>query len=135
MPSPWVDNTHLAAQQSPMEGLRFFTTSQDLLPASEALTALAEGQAQCAVTGTALEHLLQHHDLLLLESVMQTVVVFSRMQPHQKGQVMDLMGMHGIHQLLNGRPRYIPVGTLTLTSPSPAAHPALISNTHIPNKP
>lgn len=95
----------------PLEGLRFLTTGQETLEASEALHALAEGQSQCAVTGEALEHLLQHHDLSVLEIVMRNVVVFSRMKPHQKGQVMDLLGMAGIHQMYQGQPRYIPVGS------------------------
>lgn len=93
------------------EGLRFLTTEQEILEPSDALNALAEGRVQCAVTGEALEHLLQHHDLSVLESVMQNVVVFSRMKPHQKGQVVDLLGMPGIHQLFQGHARYIPVGS------------------------
>ena len=95
----------------PLEGLRFLTTEQEVLEPSEALHALAEGRLQCAVTGEALEHLLQHHDLSVLESVMQNAVVFSRMKPHQKGQVVDLLGMPGIHQMFQGHARYIPVGS------------------------
>ena len=95
----------------PLEGLRFLTTEQEVLEPSEALHALAEGRLQCAVTGEALEHLLQHHDLSVLESVMQNVVVFSRMKPHQKGQVVDLLGMPGIRQMFQGHARYIPVGS------------------------
>ena len=94
----------------PLEGLRFLTTELETLEASEALHALAEGQLQCAVTGDALEHLLQYHDCSVLETVMQSVVVFSRMKPHQKGQVMDLLGMAGIHQMFQGHARHIPVG-------------------------
>ena len=104
-----------AAPEHPLEGLRFLINGQETLEPSEALTALAEGQMQCAVTGDALEHLLQHHDLSVLETIMRSVVVFSRMQPHQKGQVMDLLGMQGIHQLFSGRTRYIPVRAKRVT--------------------
>ena len=75
----------------------------------DALTALAEGSMQCAVTGDAFEQLLQMRDISLLETVMRSAVVFSRMQPHQKGQVMDLLGRRGIHQPYEGIPRHIPV--------------------------
>ncbi len=78
----------------------------------EALTAMAEGSTQCAVTGDAFEHLLQLHDVSVLEAVMRNAVVFSRMQPHQKGQVMDLLGTRGIHQPYDGQPRHIQVNTL-----------------------
>ncbi|KAL0036849.1 hypothetical protein WJX77_002108 [Trebouxia sp. C0004] len=96
-----------AAPEPSWEGLRFLTAGHQTLEASQALTALAEGQMRCAVTGDAFEHLLQHHDLSLLELVIRNVAVFSRMQPQQKGQVMDLLGIQGIHQLFNGRPRHI----------------------------
>ena len=79
------------------------------------LTALAEGQVQCAVTGDAFEHMLQLGDLSLLESVMRNAVVFARMKPHQKGLVMDLLGTTGIHQPFNGQPRHLQV-----SSPTPA---------------
>lgn len=92
-----------------LEGLRFLTVRQEPLEASEALRALGEGQMQCAVTGDALTYLLQHHDLSVLETVMRNVIVFSRMKPDQKGQVMDLLGMAGIHQRFQGQARYIPV--------------------------
>lgn len=92
-----------------LDRLRFCTARHGQLGPAEALSALAEGQMQCAVTGTAFEQLLQQEDLSILETVMRSAVVFSRMQPHQKGQVMDLLSMQGIHQLFNGQPRYIPV--------------------------
>ena len=112
--TPMVDASPTLGRQTPgasLEGLRFLTPEQETLEASEALHALAEGRLQCAVSGEALEHLLQHHDLSGLETVMRNVVVFSRMKPHQKGQVMDLLGMRGIHQMIQGHTRYIPVGT------------------------
>ena len=92
-----------------LKGLRFSTSSGEMCDPSEALSAMAEGQMQCAVTGPALQGLLQLSDLSVLETVMRSAVVFSRMQPHQKGQVMDLLGMMGIHQIFNGQSRFIPV--------------------------
>ena len=76
----------------------------------DALTAMAEGSMQCAVTGDAFELLLQLREASLLETVLRNAVVFSRMQPHQKGQVMDLLGYRGIHQPNGGNPRHIQVG-------------------------
>lgn len=105
-----------AAPEPSWEGLKFLTAGHQTLEASQALTALAEGHMRCAVTGDAFEHLLQHHDLSLLELVMRNVAVFSRMQPQQKGQVMDLLGIQGIHQLFNGRPRHIVVSTHPVTA-------------------
>ena len=92
-----------------LEGLRFSVSSGETRDSSVALSAMAEGQMQCAVTGNALERLLQLSDLSVLETVMRSAVVFSRMQPHQKGQVMDLLGMMGVHQIFNGQSRFIPV--------------------------
>ena len=92
-----------------MEGFRLSVAGQEHVDAAQVLAALAEGQMQCAVTGDALEALLQHHDMSMLETVMHSVVVFSRMQPHQKGQVMDLLGMTGVHQLFHGQPRHVAV--------------------------
>ena len=105
-----------AQPQQQLEGLRFHMAGGHCLDASEVVNALAEGQMQCAVTGDALEALLQQHDLSLLETVLRNAVVFSRMKPHQKGQVMDLLGINGIHQLINGRLRYIPVRPLLCIS-------------------
>ncbi len=102
--------------RGPLEGLRFQMAGGHCLDASEVVHALAEGQMQCAVTGDALEALLQQHDLSLLETVLRNAVVFSRMKPHQKGQVMDLLGINGIHQLINGRLRCIPVRPLVCRS-------------------
>ena len=75
----------------------------------DAMTAMAEGSMQCAVTGDAFEMMLQMHDVSVLETVMRSAIVFSRMQPHQKGQVMDLLGFRGIHQPHEGNPRHIQV--------------------------
>ena len=99
-----------------LKGLRLSTSSGEMCDPSEALSAMAEGQMQCAVTGNALERLLQLSDLSVLETVMRSAVVFSRMQPHQKGQVMDLLGMMGVHQIFNGQSRFIPVCCHTMFS-------------------
>lgn len=48
----------------------------------EAMAALAIGQARCAVTGDAFQLLLQHQELFMLQTVMCSAVVFSRMQVH-----------------------------------------------------
>ena len=73
-----------------------------------------QGEAQCCVTGPALEQLLQLGDLPLLETVMRNVVVFSRMKPHQKGQVMDLLSTRGLHQLIDGQQQHLPVRACSL---------------------
>ena len=95
-----------------LKGLSFTsgTGRQHIMDPSEAFTFMTEGTMQCAVTGDAFEHLLQMRDVSLLEAVMRNVVAFSRMQPHQKGQVMDLLGTRGIHQQFEGQPRHIQVG-------------------------
>ena len=80
--------------------------------ASEALTSIAKGQAQCCITGTAFAQLLQRPDLSVLETVMQNVVVFARMQSHQKGQVMELLSSRGLHQVFRGQKRHIPVSSI-----------------------
>lgn len=79
---------------------------------TEGLLCAVQGQAQCCVTGPAFEQLLQQEDLSLVETVMRNVTVFARMRPHQKGQVMDLLGSRGLHQMHRGHPRTIPVSLL-----------------------
>lgn len=94
------------------DGQRFFLGTGDIRQdneATKAVTSIAEGQAQCAVTGPAFEHLLQQEDLGVLQAVLQNAVVFARMRPHQKAQVMSLLGAAGLHQILHGRHRHIPV--------------------------
>lgn len=68
-----------------------------------------QGEVQCCVTGPAFEHLLQLGNASLLETVMRNVVVFSRMKPHQKGQVMDLLGSRGLHQMHAGQQQHVSV--------------------------
>lgn len=77
--------------------------------AHEALTSIAQGQVQCCVTGSAFAHLLQQADTSLLQAVMQNVAVFARMQSRQKGQVMELLGARGLHQVIRGQQRHIEV--------------------------
>lgn len=74
-----------------------------------AVTALAEGQVQCAVTGDAFRLLLQLPDQVVLDAVMRNVVVFARMKPHQKGQIMSLLNARGLHQMCHGKQRHIQV--------------------------
>ena len=90
---------------------------------TEALTAMAQGQMRCAVTGEAFELLLQLPDESALYAMMQNVVVFARMKPHQKGQVMHLLGLRGLHQRCQGRQRHLPV--------SKHRHPCDSMHTHI----
>lgn len=71
---------------------------------------MLQGEAQCCVTGAALEHILQLGNASLLEAVMNSVVVFSRMRPYQKGQVMSLLSSTGLHQLIQGQQHHLPVG-------------------------
>lgn len=97
------------------EGLKFtlgFGDVREDAEAIKALTSIAEGQAQCCITGAAFEHLLQQEDLAVLQAVLQNAVVFARMRPHQKAQVLNLLGGAGIHQSFRGRHRHIPVSNL-----------------------
>ena len=71
------------------EGLKFSLGfgAQDVREDTEAInamTSIAKGDTQCAITGAAFEHLLQQEDLSILEAVLQNAVVFARMRPHQK---------------------------------------------------
>lgn len=94
------------------DGQRFLLGTGDVRQddeATRALTSIAEGQAQCAITGAAFEHLLQQEDLAVLQAVLQNAVVFARMRPHQKAQVLSLLGAGGLHQVFQGRHRHIPV--------------------------
>ncbi len=99
-----------AHPRATLGGLKFIQAEGNLeCEAGWALTALAEGHLQCTVTGDAFDHVLQLGDISLLESVMRNAVVFARMKPHQKGQVVDLLSATGIHQLFDGQPRHIQV--------------------------
>ncbi len=75
--------------------------------APEALQSIAQGQAQCCVTGQAFEYLLQHAEPAVTESVMQHAVVFARMQSHQKGQVMELLSSRGLDRVVADQQQHI----------------------------
>ena len=101
----------LIPTESLLKGLTFTSGAgrQHVQP-GEAVKSMAEGTVQCAVTADAFEYLLQMRDVSVLEAVLRSAVVFSRMQPHQKGQVVDLLGAKGIHQPFEGQPRHVKVG-------------------------
>ena len=64
------------------------------------------------MTGPAFEHMVQHGEPTLIEAIMSSVKVFSRMRSQQKGQVMDLLGQRGLYQHAlprDAEPRHIPV--------------------------
>lgn len=83
--------------------------------ALQALQSLAQGQAQCCVTGRAFDHMLQHSEpAAMIETVLQNAVMFARMRSYQKGQVMELLSSRGLHQIVAGQKRHIPVSCLTL---------------------
>ena len=105
--------------------LRFVIGDDDTeWDAMQALTALAEGRVQCAVTGEAFQVLLQLPDVSALGAVMRNVVVFARMKPLQKGQVIDLLNARGLHQMHEGKPRHIQVyNSSTPFSPPQTDHP------------
>lgn len=73
---------------------------------------MLQGSLQCCVTGAAFQQMVQHGEPLLIEAVMSSVKVFSRMHSQQKGQVMDLLGQQGLYQHAlqqDAEPRHIPV--------------------------
>ena len=103
------------ADREPLSMLSFvMSVTGQVLPAAEALNGLAEGQLQCALTGDAFKHMLRQCDLSVLETVMRNTVVFACMKPHQKGQVMDLLGSRGLHQVNHGQWCHIQVSTHNL---------------------
>lgn len=83
--------------------------------ALQALTSVAQGRAQCCVTGPAFAHILAQADRTVLDMVLQNVVVFAHMQSQQKGQVMELLGSRGLHVMLDGQQRHIQVATYYLS--------------------
>lgn len=112
---PSLESQNSANFRLQCDGQRFLLGTGDIRQDSEAtraLTSIAEGEAQCAITGAAFEHLLQQEDLAVLQAVLQNAVVFARMRPHQKAQVMSLLGAAGLHQVFQGRHRHIPVRAL-----------------------
>ena len=104
-PSPWPPSPAPG-----VDGLRFVLgLSNKAMSPIQALTALAEGRLQCAITGAAFQHLLESSDLAPLEIVMRSVVVFARMQPQHKGKAVELLTVKGVHQMHDGAPRHIQV--------------------------
>ncbi|KAL3162329.1 hypothetical protein ABBQ32_010013 [Trebouxia sp. C0010 RCD-2024] len=73
-----------------------------------AFQAISEGEAPCCITGPAFDYLLQQPDQALIQTVMLNCVAFTRMKANQKGQLMELLGRHGLHQVLNRQRRHIP---------------------------
>ena len=101
----------LPSSADPTEGLSLTGhQGQRSYSAAQALTAMAEGHLQCAVTSAAFDHLLQHATISVIQTVMRTAVVFARMKPHQKGQVMGLLGSAGLHHAFQGQSRHLLVG-------------------------
>ena len=94
------------------------TICADCITGSHWDALLVQGEAQCCMTGAAFEHMLQLGNQSLLEIVMRNVVVFSRMKSHQKGQVMDLLGTRGLHQIVAGQQQHLPVGHLLQCLPA-----------------
>ena len=100
-----------SSSHMPQAQIRFSTATggKQLGRIEPAIAAIAAGKAQCVVTGDALEQLLQSTDMLPLETVMRHVVIFARMKPAQKGQVVDLLNIRGLHQMHHGQPHHIQV--------------------------
>ena len=100
--------------QDPCAGLCFtcegYSPQDEPQSALQALQSIAQGQAQCCVTGQAFDHMLQHAEPApLVQTVMQNAVVFACMRSHQKGQVMELLSSRGLHQIADDQKRHIPV--------------------------
>lgn len=104
--------------QQPCQGLRVTLEGRETAYGGEdalrALISIAQGRAQCCVTGPAFAHMLGQADRGVLDMVLQNVVVFARMQSHQKGQVMELLGAQGLHLVLDGQQHHIRVATWNL---------------------
>lgn len=65
------------------------------LTKSSAMTLIAEGH-QCIITGPVFEYLLQHAEPVFMETVLRNVAVCARMRSHQKAQLVQLLGAHGL---------------------------------------
>ena len=116
-----VTRADLSCLRFPLQGLHrasstclLFTSEGYSLEAQpqtalKALQSIAQGQAQCCVTGQAFEYLLQHAEPAVIESVMQHAVVFAHMQSHQKGQIMELLSSRGLDRVMADQQHHIPV--------------------------
>ena len=65
------------------------------LTKSSAMTLIAEGH-QCIITGPVFEYMLQRAEPVFLETVLRNVAVCARMRSHQKAQLVQLLGTHGL---------------------------------------
>ncbi|KAL3147625.1 hypothetical protein ABBQ38_014675 [Trebouxia sp. C0009 RCD-2024] len=74
----------------------------------KAFQAISEGEAPCCITGPAFDYLLQQPNQVLIQTVMLNCVAFTCMKANQKGQLMELLGRRGLHQVLNRQQRHIP---------------------------
>lgn len=98
---------------STLEGVSWVTCWDDhSYSMAQAVTTMAEGHLQCAVTGAAFAHLLQHASGLVIEAIMRNAVVFARMRPQQKGQVMDLLASRGLRLTCQGQSRQLLVSSV-----------------------
>ena len=61
----------------------------------DAVALIAEGH-QCIITGAVFEYMLQHAESAFLETVLRNVAVCARMKSHQKAQLVQLLGAHGM---------------------------------------
>ena len=68
----------------------------------DAYALIAEGH-QCTITGSVFAYLLQHAEPTLLETVLRNVAVCARMKSHQKAQLVQLLGTHGLTVSSNRR--------------------------------
>ena len=80
------------------DALSFVSAEEgQLLPLTEsdAKALIAEGH-QCIITGPVFEYMLQHAEPVFLETVLRNVAVCARMRSHQKAQLVQLLGTHGL---------------------------------------
>ncbi|DBA99058.1 TPA: hypothetical protein ACH3X1_014197 [Trebouxia sp. C0004] len=97
-------------QSTAREGLSFVLDNGDTFEDGDTLRAfntISQGTMQCCITGPAFEYLLQQPNQALVQAVMLNSVAFTRMRSHQKGQLMNLLGRKGLHQMLNGQRQHI----------------------------
>ncbi len=121
LPQHQLSQSHFRSDhpQDPCASLCFtcegYSPQDESQSALQALQSIAQGQAQCCVTGQAFDHMLQHAEpAALVQTVMQNAMVFARMHSHQKGQVMELLSSRGLHQIVDGQKRHVPVSCLSL---------------------
>ncbi|KAA6428240.1 MAG: hypothetical protein FRX49_01836 [Trebouxia sp. A1-2] len=104
------DDSLQSTAEAAREGLSFVLDNGDTFEEGDTLRAfntISQGSMQCCITGPAFEYLLQQPNQALVQAVMLNSVAFTRMRSHQKGQLMDLLGRKGLHQMLNGQRQHI----------------------------